>query len=190
MFVLPNNKGSHTLNRYWNLKMIYILSNSSYLCCMRIILTICSFLIAFHSLAQRCGGGVFSFEIINPDQEEITFTVYPFDGSYTQEFKENACHGGCQLDRKTAEKWRSILHLQRQNDTENLLFPLYGEHRVKKNRVEFNTLELATEFRVVLFKSKDSNKEIFIAANLHGGCDHTRKINWGEEQPRLLQYGE
>ena len=158
---------------------------------MRILLTICSFLIAFQSLAQRCGGGIFSFDIINPDQEEITFTVYPLDDSYTKEFKENYCHGGCQLDRKTAEKWRAILHIQRQNDKEKqLFFPLYEEHRVKKNRVEFNTRELATEYRVILFKSKDSNKEIFIASNLHGGCDHTRKINWGEEQPRLLQYGE
>jgi hypothetical protein len=157
---------------------------------MRPLLIICSVLFSLQAFSQRCGGGIFSFEIINPDKEEITFTVYPLDDSYTQEFKENYCHGGCQLDRKTAEKWRSILHLQRQNAKENRFFPLYEEHNVKKNQVEFITYELADEYRVVLFKSKDSGKEIFIAANLHGGCDNTRKINWGAEQPRLLQYGE
>jgi hypothetical protein len=157
---------------------------------MRLILFFFFILTISNSHGQRCGGGIFSFEIINPDKEEITFTVYPLDGSYTKEFKENYCHGGCQLERKTAEKWRSILHLQRQNAKENRFFPLYEEHKVKKNQVEFTTYELADEYRVVLFKSKDSGKEIFIAANLHGGCDNTRKINWGEEQPLLLQYGE
>lgn len=157
---------------------------------MRLII-FCFFILTIsNSYGQRCGGGIFSFEIINPDKEEITFTVYPLDDSYTKEFKENYCHGGCQLDRKTAEKWRSILHLQRQNVKKNRFFPLYEEHKVKKNQVEFITYELADEYRVVLFKSKDSGKEIFIAANLHGGCDQTRKIKWGEEQPRLLQYGE
>jgi hypothetical protein len=136
--------------------------------------------------AQRCGGGIFSFDIINPDQEEITFTVYPFEVSHLQEFKSSYCYGGCALDRETAEKWRLILHTQRQKVQENPFFPLYEEHNVKKNRVEFITRELADEYRVVLFKSKDSGKEIFIAANLHGGCDHNRKILWGEEKPRLL----
>ncbi len=153
---------------------------------MRIILTVCTFLITFQSIAQRCGGGIFSFDIINPDQEEITFTVYPFEVSHLQEFKSSYCYGGCALDRETAEKWRLVLHTQRQKVQENPFFPLYEEHNVKKNKVEFITRELADEYRVVLFKSKDSGKEIFIAANLHGGCDHSRKILWGEEKPRLL----
>ncbi len=153
---------------------------------MRIILTVCTFLITFQSIAQRCGGGIFSFDIINPDQEEITFTVYPFEVSHLQEFKSSYCYGGCALDRETAEKWRLVLHTQRQKVQENPFFPLYEEHNVKKNKVEFITRELADEYRVVLFKSKDSGKEIFIAANLHGGCDHNRKILWGEEKPRLL----
>jgi hypothetical protein len=139
--------------------------------------------------AQRCGGGIFSFDIINPDQEEITFTVYPFEVSHLQEFKSSYCYGGCALEREIAEKWRLILHTQRQNVKENPFFPLYEEHNVKKNRVEFITRELADEYRVVLFKSKDSGKEIFIAANIHGGCNYNRKILWGEEKPRLLNYG-
>ena len=139
--------------------------------------------------SQRCGGGIFSFDIINPDQEEITFTVYPFEVSHLQEFKSSYCYGGCALDRETAEKWRLILHTQGQKVQENHFFPLYEEHNVKKNRVEFITRELADEYRVVLFKSKDSGKEIFIAANIHGGCNYNRKILWGEEKPRLLNYG-
>lgn len=154
---------------------------------MRLIfLTLLSAMLTHCVFSQRCGGGIFSFDIINPDQEEITFTVYPFEVSHLQEFKSRYCYGGCALDRETAEKWRLILHTQRQNVKENHFFPLYEEHNVKKNRVEFITRELADEYRVVLFKSKDSGKEIFITANLHGGCDHNRKILWGEEKPRLL----
>ena len=168
----------------------YLVRLKFYIRKMRLILS--AFLIIMTPIchAQRCGGGIFSFDIINPGQEEITFTVYPFEVSHLQEFKSGYCYGGCALDRETAEKWRLILHTQRQNVKENSFFPLYEEHKVKKNRVEFITYELADEYRVVLFKCKDSGKEIFIAANLHGGCDHNRKINWSDEKPRLLQYGE
>jgi hypothetical protein len=62
---------------------------------MRLIfLTLLSSMLTHCVFSQRCGGGIFSFDNINPDQEEITFTVYPFEVSHLQEFKSSHCFGG------------------------------------------------------------------------------------------------
>ena len=156
---------------------------------MRIILTICSFLIAFHSLAQRCGGGVFSFEIINPEKEEITVTVYPLDNTYEKEFKNRYCSGGCELSEEEGKKWRSILHTQRSTKRKDF-FPLYEETKVRQNKVDFVTYEMAYEPRVILFEGEKTGKRLFITANIHGGCDYSRTIKWNTEQPLLIPYGQ
>ena len=139
--------------------------------------------------SQRCGGGIFTFEIVNPEKEEITVTVYPLDNAYAQEFKNRYCSGGCELSEEEGKKWRSIVHLQRSTKRKDF-FPLYEETKVKKNKVDFVTYEMAYEPRVILFEGEKTGKRLFITANIHGGCDHSRTIKWNTEQPILIPYGQ
>ncbi len=137
--------------------------------------------------AQRCGGGVFTFHIENPEYEDITVTVYPLEGDYYNEFKSQYCSGGCELTEEIAQKWRLIQHTQRSKSDD--FFPLYEETKIRKNKVDFITHELAFVPRVLLFESEKTNKRLFITANIHGGCDYQRTIKWNVEKPFLMPYG-
>jgi hypothetical protein len=141
-----------------------------------------------NSCAQRCGGGVFTIYLDNPENEDITVTVYPLEGAYYNEFKSQYCSGGCELTEEIAKKWRLIQHTQRSKT--DYFFPLYEETKIRKNKVDFNTLELAFEPRVLLFECEKTNKRVLIAANIHGGCDHHRTIKWNVEKPFLAPYGQ
>ncbi|MBM3427206.1 MAG: succinylglutamate desuccinylase/aspartoacylase family protein [Bacteroidetes bacterium] len=141
------------------------------------------------TFGQRCGEGIFTFEIINPDKENITVTVYPLDNTYAKEFKNRYCSGGCELSEEEGKKWRSIIHTQRSNQR-NGFFPLYEETAVKKNKVDFVTYEMAFEPRVILFEGEKTGKRLFLTANIHGGCDYSRTIKWNVEQPLLVPYGQ
>jgi hypothetical protein len=132
--------------------------------------------------SQRCGSGIFTFHIDNPEKEQITVTVYPLDDTYAQEFKNRYCSGGCELSEEEGKKWRSILHTQRSTKRKDF-FPLYEETKVRQNKVDFVTYEMAYEPRVILFEEEKTGKRLFITANIHGGCDYSRTIKWNTEQP-------
>ena len=156
---------------------------------MRTLLLVLLVVSTAYSFGQRCGGGIFTFEIVNPEKEEITVTVYPLDNAYAQEFKNRYCSGGCELSEEEGKKWRSIVHMQRSTKRKDF-FPLYEETKVKKNKVDFVTYEMAHEPRIILFEGEKSGKRLFIAANIHGGCDHSRTIKWNTDQPQLVPYGQ
>ncbi len=156
---------------------------------MRFFLLTFFMLTASLALSQRCGGGIFTFEIVNPEKEEITVTVYPLDDAYAQEFKNRYCSGGCELSEEEGKKWRSIVHLQRSTKRKDF-FPLYEETKVRQNKLDFVTYEMAYEPRVILFEGEKTGKRLFITANIHGGCDHSITIKWNTEQPILIPYGQ
>lgn len=156
---------------------------------MRALLLVLMVVSTAYSFGQRCGGGIFTFEIVNPEKEEITVTVYPLDNAYAREFKNRYCSGGCELSEEEGKKWRSIVHMQRSTKRKDF-FPLYEETKVKKNKVDFVTYEMAYEPRVILFEGEKTGKRLFITANIHGGCDHSRTIKWNTEQPILIPYGQ
>ena len=156
---------------------------------MRFFLLTFFMLTASLAYSQRCGSGIFTFHIDNPEKEEITITVYPLDNTYAQEFKNRYCSGGCELYEEEGKKWRSIVHLQRSTKRKDF-FPLYEETKVKQNKVDFVTYEMAYEPRVILFEGEKTGKRLFITANIHGGCDYSRTIKWNTEQPLLLPYGQ
>jgi len=155
---------------------------------MRYILFAFFIMISIIAHAQACGGGVFTFHLDNPENEDITVTVYPLEGAYYNEFKSQYCSGGCELTEEIAKKWRLIQHAQRSKSEH--FFPLYEETKIRKNKVDFLTLELAFEPRVLLFESEKTNKRLFITANIHGGCDHHRTIKWNVQKPFLAHYGQ
>lgn len=156
---------------------------------MRTLLLVLTVVSTTYSFGQRCGGGIFTFDIVNPEKEEITITVYPLDNAYAREFKDRYCSGGCELSEEEGKKWRSIVHAQRSNQR-NGFFPLYEETAVKKNKVDFVTRETAHEPRIILFESEETGKRLFLAANIHGGCDYSRTIKWNTDQPQLVPYGQ
>jgi hypothetical protein len=153
----------------------------------QIIPLLVSFFFCMSSFAQRCGGGVFTFHFENPENEDITVTVYPLEGAYNNEFKSQYCSGGCELTEEIAQKWRLIQHTQRSNT--DYFFPLYEETKIRKNKVDFITRELAFEPRVLLFESEKTGKRLFLAANIHGGCNYNRTIQWNTAKPYLVPYG-
>lgn len=156
---------------------------------MRTLLFVLMVFTTYYSFSQRCGSGIFTFHIDNPEKEEITITVYPLDNTYAQEFKNRYCSGGCELSEEEGKNWRSIVHLQRSTKRKDF-FPLYEETKVRQNKVDFVTYEMAYEPRVILFEGEKTGKRLFITANIHGGCDHSRTIKWNTEQPLLLPYGQ
>jgi hypothetical protein len=155
---------------------------------MRFILLFSMVLIASSACSQACGGGIFTFHFENPENEDIIVTVFPLEGAYYNEFKIQYCSGGCELTEEIAQKWRLIQHTQRSKT--DYFFPLYEETKIKKNKVDFITRELAFEPRVLLFENEKTGKRLFLAANIHGGCDYQRTIKWNVEKPFLAPYGQ
>ena len=133
--------------------------------------------------AQACGGGTFTFEfyVINGEKpQDIFFEVLPVIIGSEEKFSQDV-YNGLQVDSGEAVKMIDPAggptldkNLSLRNNLKN------GE--MKNGILKFGTYE--TAYHPCLLKITSGKTQMYILANLTGGCNRTASILWGDN-PRL-----
>lgn len=164
-----------------------------------ILLIIITFYGNSNAFAQACGQGLFFFEIYTLDGEkenDINYEVFPINKDslksiYREEildqFNYNA-YNGTIIQSEEAIRIIDTTEIGRKELNQVIKLNMHKNDRVtsgkfKNGQILFHTYE--TYRPLFLLKVSSKNKEVYILANVYGGCDRTSIIIWND-RPQIV----
>lgn len=152
-------------------------------------------------IAQACGQGVFSLEIYTPNGEkelDISYEIFALNrDSLEALFSQESIFDKIIYSSYYGYVIQSKYALRIINSTESgqkKLDNIFNFRLLKDNQqvgeivnghVQFNTIE--TVNNLLLLKLYSNNKEVYVIANLFGGCDRTSVLLWNERPQIVLK---
>jgi len=147
-----------------------------------ICLIIFSFIFQF-SYSQACGGGKFKFEFYTKSNDSLKYEIIEVEVKDTKLLSEDL-YRGVLVDEDIMNG--ISLHTFDKNKLPNFISKSIGDgNGINNNEIIFNTLELYN--KLYLLKVWNLECEIYILANLFGGCNRKTILVMIPENPILIK---
>lgn len=139
--------------------------------------------------AQVCGGGVFTFEFYTLNGEKIkniNYEIFPVNKENVYNIDSNLVYDLYRGTIINSEYVDRLINPAAEAALDKVL-AIRGNKKkgvVKYGTIKFNTTELG--YFACLLKLSSNKKDVYIVANLTGGCNRTTTILWNEN-PRIVR---
>ncbi len=129
------------------------------------------------AIAQACGSGVFTLEVKLDKNESLAYEILQIQQEFESLMYKDFYHGYIINQDKANALKVEPLEVDRIPSLKNQA--AISIHKMKGNSIAFKTIE--TGYYVHLLKIKTKKKEIYMLANLFGGCNRKSTLVLGEK---------